>query len=93
MDAMVEDTRLPADIEAQPVVQAARRCGRCCAAIRRTGARAADASGFGGAVAGGGVLSIGDSALARGLQADPLTYLRVVELLAEGCGSVGWNSQ
>jgi alkylation response protein AidB-like acyl-CoA dehydrogenase len=26
-----------------------------------------------------------------GLQADPLTYLRVVELLAEGCGSVGWN--
>jgi len=26
-----------------------------------------------------------------GLQADPLTYLRVVELLAEGVGSVGWN--
>ena len=26
-----------------------------------------------------------------GLQADPLTYTRVVELLAEGCGSVGWN--
>jgi len=26
-----------------------------------------------------------------GLQADPLTYLRVVELLAEGLGSVGWN--
>src|SRR5881396_1183349 len=26
-----------------------------------------------------------------GLQADPLTYLRVVELLAEGAGSVGWN--
>ena len=26
-----------------------------------------------------------------GFQADPLTYLRVVELLAEGVGSVGWN--
>ena len=26
-----------------------------------------------------------------GLQLDPLTYLRVVELLAEGAGSVGWN--
>jgi alkylation response protein AidB-like acyl-CoA dehydrogenase len=26
-----------------------------------------------------------------GLQVDPLTYLRVVELLAEGAGSVGWN--
>jgi alkylation response protein AidB-like acyl-CoA dehydrogenase len=26
-----------------------------------------------------------------GLQTDPLTYLRVVELLAEGAGSVGWN--
>ena len=26
-----------------------------------------------------------------GLQVDPLTYLRVVERLAEGVGSVGWN--
>jgi alkylation response protein AidB-like acyl-CoA dehydrogenase len=26
-----------------------------------------------------------------GLQVDPLTYLRVVELLAEASGSVGWN--
>src|SRR5258705_3418858 len=26
-----------------------------------------------------------------GLQADPLTYVRVVELLAEGAGSAGWN--
>src|SRR5213592_4272901 len=26
-----------------------------------------------------------------GLEADPLTYVRVVELLAEGAGAVGWN--
>src|SRR5437773_11828743 len=26
-----------------------------------------------------------------GLQVDPLTYVRVVELLAEGAGSAGWN--
>jgi alkylation response protein AidB-like acyl-CoA dehydrogenase len=26
-----------------------------------------------------------------GLEVDPLTYLRTVELLAEGAGSVGWN--
>ena len=26
-----------------------------------------------------------------GLQADPITYMRVVEQLAEGAGSVGWN--
>src|SRR4029434_10824688 len=26
-----------------------------------------------------------------GLQADPLTYIRVIEHLAEGAGSVGWN--
>ncbi len=26
-----------------------------------------------------------------GLEVDPLTYLRAVELLAEGAGSVGWN--
>jgi len=26
-----------------------------------------------------------------GLELDPLSYLRIVELMAEGCGSVGWN--
>ncbi|HEY1932058.1 MAG TPA: acyl-CoA dehydrogenase family protein [Acetobacteraceae bacterium] len=92
MDAMVEDTRLPDDIDAQPVVQAA-------AALHAELRRYKDqlereqrlppplveqmhAAGFYRMVI---PRSLG------GLQVDPLTYTRVVELLAEGCGSVGWN--
>ena len=92
MDTMVEDTRLPADIDAQPLVRAA-------AALRpvlRTYHEQIEreqrlppalveqlhAAGFYRMVI---PRSLG------GLQVDPLTYLRVVELLAEGAGSVGWN--
>jgi alkylation response protein AidB-like acyl-CoA dehydrogenase len=92
MDTMVEDTRLPADIDAQPLVQAA-------AAMRpvlrgyqaeiereqrlpRPLFEQLRAAGFYRMVI---PRSLG------GLQVDPLTYLRVVELLAEGVGSVGWN--
>jgi indole-3-acetate monooxygenase len=92
MDRMVEDTRLPADIDAQPVVQAAtalkpvlreyheeiereQRMPKALVAQFHT-------AGFYRMVI---PRSLG------GLQVDPLTYLRVVELLAEGCGSVGWN--
>ena len=92
MDTMVEDTRLPADIDAQPVVRAA-------AALRpvlRTYHEQIEreqrlppalveqlhAAGF--------YRMVIPRALG-GLQVDPLTYLRVVELLAEGAGSVGWN--
>ena len=92
MDTMVEETRLPADIDAQPVVRAA-------AAMRpvlRTYHEQIEreqrlppalveqlrAAGF--------YRMVIPRALG-GLQVDPLTYLRVVELLAEGAGSVGWN--
>ena len=92
MDTMVEDTRLPADIDAQPLVRAA-------AALRpvlRTYHEEIEreqrlppalveqlhAAGF--------YRMVIPRALG-GLQVDPLTYLRVVELLAEGAGSVGWN--
>ena len=92
MDTMVEDTRLPADIDAQPAVRAA-------AALRpvlRTYHEQIEreqrlppalveqlhAAGF--------YRMVIPRALG-GLQVDPLTYLRVVELLAEGAGSVGWN--
>ncbi len=92
MDTMVEDGRLPVDIDAQPVVQAA-------AALRpvlrtyheqlETEQRLPPALVEQMHTAGFYRLVI-PRALG-GLQADPLTYLRVVELLAEGCGSVGWN--
>ena len=92
MDAMADDTRLPVDIDAQPVVQAA-------AALRpvlreyqeqiereqrlpRALVEQMRAAGF--------YRMVIPRALG-GLQVDPLTYLRVVELLAEGVGSVGWN--
>ena len=92
MDALAEDARLPADIDAQPVVQAAialqpvlrdfhdeiEREQRLPPAL----VEQLHAAGFYRMVI---PRSLG------GLQVDPLTYLRVVELLAEGAGSVGWN--
>src|SRR2546421_7536719 len=92
MDTIAEDTRLPADIEAQPVVRAAaalhpmlreyhdeiEREQRFPAAL----VEELRAAGFYRMVI---PRSLG------GLQADPLTYTRAVELLAEGAGSVGWN--
>jgi indole-3-acetate monooxygenase len=92
MDTMAEETRLPADIDAQPLVQAAaalqpalrdyhdeiereQRLPQALVAQLR-------AAGF--------YKMVIPRALG-GLQVDPLTYLRVVELLAEGAGSVGWN--
>ena len=92
MDAMAEDTRLPVDIDAQPVVRAAaalkpvlrhyheeiEREQRLPQAL----VEQLHAAGFYRMVI---PRSLG------GLQVDPLTYLRVVELLAEGAGSVGWN--
>ena len=92
MDTMVETTRLPADADAHPVARAA-------AALRpvlrehhteiereqrlpRSLVEQLRAAGF--------YRLVIPRALG-GLQTDPLTFLRVVELLAEGVGSVGWN--
>ena len=92
MDALTEDTRLPADIDAQPLVQAAlalqpelRRLHDDIEREQRLDpalVKQLQAAGFYRMVI---PRSLG------GHQVDPLTYLRVVEVLAEGAGSVGWN--
>ncbi|WP_428486199.1 acyl-CoA dehydrogenase family protein [Rhodopila sp.] len=92
MDTMTQETRLPADIDAQPVVQAAAALRPV---LRRYQAEIEREQRLPPALveqlrAAGFYRMVIPRALG-GLQADPLTYLRVVELLAEGVGSVGWN--
>ena len=92
MDAIAEDTHLPTPIDAQPVVRAA-------AAMRpklrnykhqvETEQRLPPELVEEFRVAGFYSLVMPRSM--GGLQTDPLTYQRVVELLAEGLGSAGWN--
>ncbi len=92
MDTIAEETRLPSDIDAQPVVRAAaamrpilRQYHEQFEQEQRLPPKLVEqmrAAGFYRMVI---PRSMG------GLQVDPLTYLRVAELLAEGAGSVGWN--
>lgn len=92
MDTMAEDTRLPIDRDSHPLVRRAaelRPLLRDCQADiereqRLPAALVAEfhAAGFYRMVI---PRSLG------GLQLDPLTYQRVVEVLAEGLGSAGWN--
>ena len=93
MDTMMADeTRLPADVDAQPVVQAAAALQPV---LRRYHEEIEREQRLPPALveqlrAAGFYRLVIPRALG-GLEVDPLTYLRVVELLAEGCGSVGWN--
>ncbi len=92
MDKMAEETRLPADIDAQPLVRAAAALQPALRdyhdeiereqRLPKALVEQLRAAGF--------YKMVIPRALG-GLQVDPLTYLRVVELLAEGAGSVGWN--
>src|SRR5271167_2068917 len=89
---MAEETRLPADIDAQPLVQAATALQPALRdyhdeiereqRLPKSLVEQLRAAGF--------YKMVIPRALG-GLQVDPLAYLRVVELLAEGAGSVGWN--
>jgi alkylation response protein AidB-like acyl-CoA dehydrogenase len=92
MDAIAEQTRLPADIDAQPLVQAALALQPV---LRRYHEEIEREQHLPPAL----VAQLQEAGFYRmvipralgGLQVDPLTYLRVVEVLAEGAGSVGWN--
>ena len=92
IDPIALEKRLPADIETQPVVQAAK-------AIRPTLRRYKDEiereqrmpEALAEEMREAGFYRLLIPRAYGGLESDPLTYLRVGELLAEGCGSVGWN--
>jgi indole-3-acetate monooxygenase len=92
MDTIAEDTRLPADVEAQPVVRAATALQPM---IREYRDEIEREQRFPKPLVDGlhaaGCYQMVIPRSFGGLQADPLTYLRTVEVLAEGAGSVGWN--
>jgi indole-3-acetate monooxygenase len=92
MREIAEEKRLPADIDAQPPVRAAAALRPVIRGYRDEIEREqrlpkALVEQFHAA----GFYSLVTPRELGGLQADPLTYVRVVELLAEGAGAVGWN--
>src|SRR4030081_1510228 len=92
METMTQETRLPVDIDAQPLVQEAAALqpvlGDCHDEIEREQCLP---KGLVERLRAAGFYRMVIPRALGGLQVDTLTYLRVVELLAEGCGSVGWN--
>jgi indole-3-acetate monooxygenase len=92
VDTITEETRLPVDIDAQPVVQAAAALQPVLRDYREELEREQRMPPklFAQLREAGFYKMVIPRALG-GFQVDPLTYLRVVELLAEGVGSVGWN--
>ena len=92
MPELALDKRLPDDIEAQPAVRAAAALGPIIRGYRDEIEREqrlpkALVEQFHAA----GFYSMVIPREMGGLQVDPLTYVRVVERLAEAAGSVGWN--
>jgi alkylation response protein AidB-like acyl-CoA dehydrogenase len=92
MDTMTDETGLPADIDAQPLVRAAiamqpviRACHDEIEREQRMPKALVEQMKEAGFYRMVIPRSLG------GLQVDPLTYLRVAELLAQAAGSVGWN--
>jgi len=93
MQVVAEDRRLPADIDAEPLVQAA-------AALRPELRRHHEAIEREQRFPPELVAQLKEAGFYRmvipralgGLQVDPLTYLRVVEVLAEGAGSSAGTS-
>src|SRR5580704_1411905 len=89
---MAEETLLPADIDAQPVVQAAAALQPELRSYREEIEREQHLpKALVEQLRAAGFYRMVIPRTLGGLELDPLTYLRVVELLAEGAGSVGWN--
>jgi alkylation response protein AidB-like acyl-CoA dehydrogenase len=92
IDTKADDTRLPADIDAQPLVQAALALRPMIREYQEEIEREQRMPpALFGAMREAGFYKMVIPRSLGGLQLDPLTYLRVVETLAEGAGSVGWN--
>ncbi len=92
MVQITDEKLLPPDIEAQSLVQAAAALRSVIRSHRDEIAREqrlpkALVEQFHAA----GFYSLVIPRELGGLQTDPLTYVRIVELLAEGAGAVGWN--
>src|ERR1700756_1434961 len=89
---MVEETRLPADIDAQPLVRAAAELKPVLREFHDEIEREQRLPpALVEQLREAGFYKMVIPRALGGLQVDTLTYLRVVELLAEGAGSVGWN--
>src|SRR5262245_65734904 len=92
MPKIAEETCLPVDIDAQPLVQAAAALRPVIRGYREEIEREQRLpQALVEQLHAAGCYCMVIPRQLGGLQADPLTYLRVVELLAEGAGSVGWN--
>ena len=92
MDMITQDTSLPADIDAQPVVREAAALQPVIRTYREEIEREQRLpTALVEQMRAAGFYRLVIPRALGGLQVDPLTYLRVVELLAEGAGSVGWN--
>ncbi|MGE5271301.1 MAG: acyl-CoA dehydrogenase family protein [Thiohalocapsa sp.] len=91
-DARVTPERLPDDIDAQPVVQQARALQPALrAAIDDIEREQRFPTALVKQLKGAGLYRMVLPNALGGMQLDTLSYLRVVETLAEGAGSVGWN--
>ncbi len=92
METTIEDARLSTDVDAHPLVRQARAMHPM---LRGFAEQIEREQRFPPEL----VAQLHDAGFYRmvmprslgGLQVDPVTYTGVVETLAEGCGSVGWN--
>jgi indole-3-acetate monooxygenase len=92
MEMRTEAEHLPADIDAEPLVAAAKALQPTLRTYREEleKEQRIPPTLFGQLREAGFYKMVIPHSLG-GLEVNPLTYLRVVELLAEGVGSVGWN--